>query len=210
MTYLDRLSPVSDVKKRTVRVALDGSPASPRLLRAAVRLAAEMEAVLEAVLIEDIRLAGLAGIPGLPGLAEMPDSPFARQFSRHSPAPEPIAASQIERELRIHARKVERMLVEAAAHARVECSFRVVRGQVEEEIRAVAADTELLALWGTRRTVARRTSGVDPGGIVSQRPEPETDCRAILVLSCENLALRDSLLVELIRERRGHILLVAR
>lgn len=201
MIYSDPSPPVPSGKRRTIRVALDGSPASSRLVDAAVRLAAEMEAVLEAVLIEDIRLIRLASLAG---------PTLAWQFSRHSPALEPIGAPRLERELRIQARKVERLLVEAATRARVECSFRVVRGQVEAEIRAAAADTGLLVIWGAPRAVARRTSGVDPGEIVGRRDSEESDHRAILILSGENPALRDSLVPELIREHGHRLLLVAR
>ncbi len=192
MNHHDR----QDEPRRTIRVALDSSASCPGLVRAAVRLAAEMDAELEAVLIEDINLIRLA------------DLPFARQISHHSPGEERIGGSRIERELRVHARKIERLLVETAALARVSCTFRVVRGAVDAEIRAVAAETELLALWGAERALTRHATAIDQAELL---PRPARQSHGpILILSCQSPQLRESLVLELVRQRRRIFLVVNR
>jgi hypothetical protein len=184
-----------DEGRPTIRVALDSS-SSLGLVQAAVRLAAEMGAELEAILIEDINLIRLA------------DLPFARQISHHSSGEERIGGARIERELRIQARKIERLLVETAAHARVSCTFRIVRGAVDDEIRAVAAEADLLALWGAQRAITRHTSGIDQADLLSPRGSDAPATGAILILSCQSPHLRESLVLELIRQPGQRLLRV--
>jgi len=218
-------SPIGSPVGLTIRVALDSATASPRLVRAAVHLAAEMGAAIEGVLIEDINLIRLAALP------------FARLISPHSPTEELIAGARMERDLKVHARKIERLLTETALLENVESSFRIVRGTVEREIRAAAAGADLLAICGARRTLARRADSPDQAEILPLRflrtgeraearsragAEPRLvreagsagvwsndDCTAVLVISCDNPSLREGLVTELIRQRGRRVIFLA-
>lgn len=220
-TEIPNGSPVGPPIGLTIRVALDSATASPQLVRAAVHLAAEMGAAIEGVLIEDINLIRLAALP------------FARLISPHSPTEELIAGARMERDLRVHARKIERLLTETALLENVESSFRIVRGTVEHEIRAAAAGADLLAICGARRTLARRANSSDQAEILplrflraGERPgtraEPRLtkdagsagvwsndDCSAVLVISCDNPSLREGLVTELIRQRGRRVIFLA-
>lgn len=202
---------------RRIRVALDSASSNHDLLQAAVNLAAGLEARLEGLLIEDANLIRLASLP------------FARQISRHSPIEELVAGSRIERELKVRARKLEEMLNEIASHENVETSFRVVRGMIDHEIRAAANAADLLALWGASRSLERHSGIAPTTGVLSmrllrskesaRRTPPETGSELaklanageidILILGCQNPALKEELVQELIRQRGRHILLVS-
>ena len=143
----------------------------------------------------------------------------------------------MERDLKVHARKIERLLTETALLENVESSFRIVRGTVEREIRAAAAGAGLLAICGARRTLARRADSPDQAEILplrflrtGERPgarsragaEPRLtkeagsagvwsndDCTAVLVISCDNPSLREGLVTELIRQRGRRVIFLA-
>ena len=146
--------------RRRILLALDSSSSNPALLRAAVHLAAQLEASVEGLLIEDVNLLRLIGRTliarvGESGTTPQPEAPlpgpgelhFARQVSRHSSRNEAVDVARIEREMRIQARRIEKMLGDIASLSSVDCTFRTVRGLIEKEIRAAAEGADLLALW---------------------------------------------------------------
>lgn len=209
--------------RRTIRVALDSATASPLLVSAAVHLAAEMGAVIEGLLIEDINLIRLSALP------------FSRLIGSHSQTEEMIAEARMERDLKVHARKMERLLTETALRENVESSFRIVRGTVEREIRAAAAGAGLLAICGARRSLARKAASPDHAEILPLRflragpahplrppamlgdrvtsplaGESTGDGRAaVLVLSCDNPSLREGLVNDLIRQYGRRVIFLA-
>ncbi|MBZ5703593.1 MAG: universal stress protein [Acidobacteriia bacterium] len=119
---------------RRILVALDASPHSLTALRAAVELAARMEAELLGLFVEDVHLLRLA------------ESPLAREVQYLTARQAPLDRARMEQQLRAQAEQARKALAAAAEGARVEWSFRIVRGQVSVEVLAAAAGMDLLTL----------------------------------------------------------------
>jgi len=205
--------------ERRVLLIFDSSSVGTRLIEAAVNIATDLCAPIEALLIEDANLSRLAAA------GSVSPSLFACQVTRHSAQGGMVTGEQLDRELKIHARKIERRLREIAGLASVDCSFRVIRGVIDDEIRAVAATVDLLALWGPRRTPAPTLPL--PGSVstvrlisnqLSRRPPrgpaaPRNSglgvvTSGVLLLNCQSQALRQSLLLDLIRHPQRRTILV--
>jgi nucleotide-binding universal stress UspA family protein len=119
---------------RRILVALDTSPQSLAALRAAVELSAKLEAELMGLFVEDIDLLRLA------------ESPFARELLLPTARATPLDRASMERKLKAHAEQARRAFATIANQAKVNWSFRVVRGRVPAEILLAAAECDLLAL----------------------------------------------------------------
>ncbi len=126
--------PKTEFSIRRVLVALGASRQNLSALEAAANIAASLEAELFGLFIEDINLFRLTELP------------FARQIGYLAPVGEEIDREKIERELRVKAEQMRRMLASTAERARVPWSFRVARGKVTSEVLAVATKTDLLAV----------------------------------------------------------------
>ena len=109
--------------RRRILVGLDASPASMAALAAALRLAVEIDAELDALYVEDDNMLRFAGLP------------FTRVIDAYSPGPREVEPVDVERALRLQAERVRRLLAEAAG-TRIAWRFRVVRGDVEREVRS--------------------------------------------------------------------------
>lgn len=107
-----------------ILVALEPSRPSEALLEAAVDFARRVEAELEGLFIEDINLMRLA------------EFPFAHALSLPSGLPRPLELADMEREMRALAAAARQALELRARKMNVCCSFRVVRGRLESEVRA--------------------------------------------------------------------------
>jgi nucleotide-binding universal stress UspA family protein len=118
---------------RRILVALDASTHSLAALAAAVELAAAMEAELEGLFVEDVNLLRLAALP------------FAREV-RHTASLEALDSARMERALKAQAAQAREALAAAAGRAQVHWSFRVVRGEVAQEVLQAAAQADLLTL----------------------------------------------------------------
>ena len=116
-----------------ILVALDASTHSLAALAAAVELAAAMEAELEGLFVEDVNLLRLAGLP------------FAREV-RHTASLEALDSPRMERALKAQATQAREALAAAAGRAQVHWSFRVVRGQVAQEVLEAASRADLVTL----------------------------------------------------------------
>jgi nucleotide-binding universal stress UspA family protein len=119
---------------RRILLALDASPESLGALHAAAELAAKMEAELHGLFIEDTKLLELAG------------APFAREILYATAQEAPLERSSMERKLKARAEEARAALARAARDASLEWSFRSVRGQLLEELLAMAEEMDLLAL----------------------------------------------------------------
>ena len=116
-----------------ILVALDASTHSLAALATAVELAAAMEAELEGLFVEDVNLLRIAGLP------------FAREV-RHTASLEALDSPRMERALRAQAAQAREALAAAAGRAQVHWSFRVVRGQVAQEVLEAASQADLVTL----------------------------------------------------------------
>lgn len=129
---------------RRILVALDASQDSIAALEAAVNLAAEMEAELVGVFVEDVNLLRLASLP------------FTREMRYLSNVEEELSQQRMEEELRAQAARARRALLAAAEEAHIRASFRVVRGQVALELLTAASEADFLMLGRVSRPLTRR------------------------------------------------------
>jgi nucleotide-binding universal stress UspA family protein len=129
---------------RRILVALDASRHSLAALEAASELAGALKAELVGIFVEDVNLLHLAGLP------------FAREFRYLSGAVRPLDSPSMERELRIQADQVRQTLAGVAERLHLQWSFRVVRGQVANELLTAAQEADLLALGRASWALTRR------------------------------------------------------
>ncbi len=132
---------------RRILVALDASGASLAALDAAARLAATLEADLLGLFVEDEDLLRLAGLP------------CAREVGFTFAQSRRMESADMERALRAQAARARQALERVASRTSVQCTFRVVRGRVTEELLAAAADVDLVAVGFTGHAVPRARPG---------------------------------------------------
>jgi K+-sensing histidine kinase KdpD len=125
------------VEIRRILVALDASPRSLPVLKAAAELAARMEAELFGLFVEDIELLRLA------------DSPYARELLYPSATEAPLTRATMEFKLRALSEEARKALATVAGRARCQWSFRTVRGEILAEVLAATGEADLLAVSET-------------------------------------------------------------
>jgi len=126
---------------RRIVVGLDADPRGRATLQAAAQLAARMQAELVGLFVEDIDLLHLAGMP------------FAREVGYPSSALRPIDVAAMERALRATAQEVQRTLAAIAGRAPLSWSFRIARGAMLSELRAAAAEGDIVVTCAWRATL---------------------------------------------------------
>jgi nucleotide-binding universal stress UspA family protein len=144
------------VKIRRILVALDASARSRCALDSALSLAGQTHAEIEALFVEDINLLRLAQMP------------FAREVEYPSGSGRQIDQASMERMLKARAVEARRSLEQAAARARVTCSFRVVRGGIITELLAAALEADLLVLGRASSELLRRRLGSTARGVMAR------------------------------------------
>jgi len=115
-------------------VALDQSPRSMDALSAAAALAAEFDAELAGLFVEDVNLQHLFGLP------------FAREFSVLTGEVRPLSQGEVERSWRRDAETLQRQLAEAAGRLSLRWSFHVARGRMSAEVNTLAQSFDLIVL----------------------------------------------------------------
>ena len=142
---------------RRILIALDASPASQAALDLAADLAVRYQAELIGIYVEDINLLHSADIP------------FTQEVGTYSASPRKIDSSEIAREMRAHARRVERLLSSIAQQANLRWSFRSTRGLIHSELMAAATGTDLIILGKTGWS-GRKRIGSTAREVVMQSP----------------------------------------
>lgn len=146
-------------------VALDESPRSTAALTAAAALAAELDAELAGLFVEDVNLQHLIGLP------------FAREFSVLTGAGRFLSQVDVERTWRREAAAMERLLAGAAEPLRLRWSFKVTRGRVSAEVNTLAQALDPVVL-GRRSGVSVRAMTLGTTRVAGRQPQP----RPVLVL----------------------------
>jgi nucleotide-binding universal stress UspA family protein len=141
---------------RRILVALDASASGMAALEATAAFASRMEAQLLGLFVEDINLLRLAALP------------FAREVSFLSARTRRLGGAEMERALRAQAALAQAALIAAAEREGVNCSFRVVRGEMIAELLAAAHEADLVAIGVTRPGDRRAASTVH--GMVGTAP----------------------------------------
>ncbi len=139
-----------------ILVAADASPQSQAALAAAVQLAAAVEAEVEGLFVEDEQVLRAAGLP------------FTAEVRTHSQPPTPLSDRRMERQLRRQAERAEAALQRTAESLDVPHSFQVVTGAVTQELRAAAAEADLLALGKTSTDSSRHRLGSTARALLSE------------------------------------------
>ncbi len=129
-----------------VFVALDVSPRSFAALATAGALAAELDAELAGLFVEDINLQRLLALP------------FARELCVLSGALRPLSQQEIEQTWRREAEALRRRLAEAAARLHVRWTFQVARGRMATEVDTRIGACDVLVL-GQRTTAGMHATG---------------------------------------------------
>ena len=117
-----------------ILVAFDASPSSLAALRTAAELAAQLEAELLGLFVEDA------------DLLRFSDAPYAREILFPSATEVPLTRASMELSLRAQSQRVRETVAAVARAANVAWRFRTVRGRVTEEVMAAAGDADLLAI----------------------------------------------------------------
>lgn len=117
-----------------VLLALDISPRSRAALEMAAALAAELDAELAGLFVEDVDLLRLGALP------------FTREVDFFSTASRPIGLEDVEHALRREAEEVRLLLAEAAARQSLRWSYRVARGRIANELFSLAGEPDLIVL----------------------------------------------------------------
>lgn len=134
--------PAAEMKApRRIVVLLDASAPGRAALEAAAARAAELDAELVAVFVEDADLLHLAGMP------------FAREIGFPSATRHELEVPAMERKLRQRAEEARLSVAGLARRRPLQWSFQVARGVLTEEILAAAAEADLIveALCGCER-----------------------------------------------------------
>jgi nucleotide-binding universal stress UspA family protein len=157
-----------DPAMRRIAVTLDAFDLSLVALDQAVRLAGRMGARLEGIFVEDIELLQLAGLP------------FLREVRRSSHSVEAINPRRMEQELRVLARRAERLLGEQAARHNVSWSFRIWRGSIDSDLLTTVMEVDVLALTRLGSALARgRVTHTGQSAIAVLYGESESAARAL-------------------------------
>lgn len=119
---------------RRIAVTLDALEVSAQALEQAARLAERMGAQLEGIFIEDIDLIEISALP------------FLKEVRRVSRSENAIDLVRMEQELRVLARRAERLLGEQASRHNVAWSFRIWRGSIDSDLLAADIEADVLAL----------------------------------------------------------------
>lgn len=125
---------------RRIVLTLDASACGRAALEIASQLAAEMQAELQGLFVEDVDLLRLANLP------------FACEVLLANAIPRQLEAAQIQSAFRSCAAKVRQALTEAADQRRLRWSFQVLQGDVVRTSRAAAEHAELLILGWAETT----------------------------------------------------------
>jgi nucleotide-binding universal stress UspA family protein len=148
-----------DLIIRRILVALDASPHSLAALEAAVELAARFRAELLGLFVEDVNLLRLAELP------------FAREVGLFSATRRRLDTVEIERELRVQARQVQRSFTVTVKRKEVRGSFRVARGVITSELLTAASKADVLILGKAGWSLARpKRLGSVARAVLSEAP----------------------------------------
>lgn len=128
---------------RRIAVTLDAFDHSLAALEQALRLARHMGAQLEGIFVEDLDLLQLAELP------------FLHEVRSASRSVEAMSPARMEQEMRVLARRAERLLGEQAARHNVAWTFRIWRGSIDSELLAAAMEVDVLALTRLGAALAR-------------------------------------------------------
>lgn len=150
-----------------ILVALDASPHSTAALVAAAQVAAALNLELRGLYVEDINLLHLCGLP------------FGLEIGSFTANPRRLEQAHMERDFRIQASLLRKIMADVAGRQRVSWSFKVVRGGVTQEVLAAGSAAQMVSLGRVGTTPGKRT------GSTAQAVVRNTQ-RPVIVQSAQN------------------------
>lgn len=141
---------------RRILVPLDASAHSRAALEAAAKLAASLGAELSGLYVEDAELLDLCRYP------------FAREVGLMPARTRHLESADLERDFRIQAEQIRRMLAMLADASDINWSLTVRRGRVLAEILEQAASADLTVLGRVGRTLSRASMGSTVRQLIEQ------------------------------------------
>jgi hypothetical protein len=160
--------PVSEgTKADYILVALDASPHSTAALVAAAEVAAALNLELRGLYVEDINLLHLCGLP------------FGLEIGSFTANPRRLEQAHMERDFRIQASLLRKIMADVAGRQRVSWSFKVVRGGVTQELLSAGSSAQMVSLGRVGTTPGKRT------GSTAQAVVRNTQ-RPVIVQSAQN------------------------
>lgn len=138
-------APPSPMEVEYILVALDLSPHSEAALAAAAQLAAALHLELRGLYVEDVNLLRLCGLP------------FGIEYGSFTAKPRRIEQNHLEREFRIQASRLRKIMADIAGQNRISWSFQVVRGRVTDQLLEAATSARMLSLGRVGRSPGKRT-----------------------------------------------------
>lgn len=184
---------------RRILVALDHSRSARTALETAAAMAAQGDAELVALYVEDLTLLQAAALP------------MTHLIERHGRERE-MAAAELERAFRITAREARIVLRDIGERLRIKASFEVQRGQLQSEMVAAAGRFDLVSVGATGRpgsqagSVARALMAAGPCAVLISRRHVRTGEPVTLLVEPGPGRLALSRELSLLRPRRLRIL----
>lgn len=150
-----------------ILVALDASPHSAAALAAAAEVAAALNLELRGLYVEDINLLHLCGLP------------FGLEIGSFTANPRRLEQAHMERDFRIQASLLRKIMADVAGRQRVSWSFKVVRGGVTQEVLSAGSSAHMVSLGRVGTTPGKRI------GSTAQAVVRNTQ-RPVIVQSAQN------------------------
>jgi len=135
---------MNTLSQRRITVVLHDRPQSQRLLDLAASIATLLKAELEGVYVEDAALFRLTGLP------------FLREVRLDSQSEERLDSQRLLQEWRAMAKLTRQALEDSASRAGLSWSFRVWRGEMDDELMSLVQESEMLLLGRLGRLTSRR------------------------------------------------------
>lgn len=148
-----------------ILVALDASAVNRSVLQAATTLAANLDAELNALFIEDINLLRLAELP------------FAREIVYGSEAGRGMNVADMERSLLMQTKRLRELVGTIAQQSRLRIAFDVERGDIASAICHASRQTDLLII-GKNSQLLKQSMKV---GTIAQALLTSTHCNLMVL-----------------------------
>jgi nucleotide-binding universal stress UspA family protein len=184
-----------------ILVALDASPHSTAALAAAAEVAAALNLELRGLYVEDVNLLHLCGLP------------FSLEIGSFTAHPRRLEQARMERDFRIQASLLRKIMADVAGRQRVSWSFKVVRGGVTQEVLLAGSSAQMVSLGRVGTTPGKRTGSTAQAVVRNtQRPVIVQGARNALLGPFTVVYLGDpssdhavQLAVQLAKPRSAHI-----
>lgn len=150
---------------KRILVALDASEANRSALLAAVSLANQLKAELQALFVEDINLLRLAALP------------FAREITAGAHFKRQLDVSAMEKQLHAQVERLRRFVETTAQQQQLKVEFKVLRGEIASAIQTAAQEMDLLVI-GKNAQLLRQSLRI---GKVAQGILSAMNCNVMLL-----------------------------